>query len=46
MTDATKKTARRGVIVGAILAIVCHIVPPDYRALCDAVATICSGGMR
>ena len=32
-------------LVGAALAIVCQLVPPDYQAACNIVASICSGGI-
>lgn len=28
--------------LGAILAVVCHILPPHYRVPCQAVAQFCS----
>lgn len=33
---------KHAAVIGAMLAIICHIVPPDYRAVCDALASICS----
>jgi hypothetical protein len=29
--------------VGAILAIVCHLLPPHYRVPCNAIASFCRG---
>lgn len=43
--EKTKKWAKRAAIFGAVLALVCHLLPPDYRAVCDVVATICRGGL-
>jgi hypothetical protein len=30
--------------IAALLAIICHLLPPHYRPICDALASICSGG--
>lgn len=30
---------------GIVLAIACHLVPPDYRAACNALASLCTGGI-
>lgn len=41
-------TKRQRVIVsllaGVLLAIVCQELPPDYRAVCEILATTCTGG--
>ena len=29
--------------VGFAVAIVCHFLPPDYRPICDAIASACTG---
>jgi len=39
-----RRLRRYAAIAGMVLAIVCHIVPPKYRAACDALASICTGG--
>lgn len=35
---------RRAAAVGALLAVVCHCLPPHYRTPCSTVARICKGG--
>lgn len=49
MTKEHKATAKRAVkyaaLLGAVLALACHLVPHDYRAVCNAVAQICAGGL-
>ena len=39
-----KRVARWASIAGVVIAFVCHFVPPHYRAACNAVAAICTGG--
>jgi hypothetical protein len=29
---------------GALLAVLCHLLPPHYRAACNALASICGAG--
>lgn len=43
ITEDAKKVAKRAAQLGAFLAIVCHLVPPDYRAVCNLVADLCTG---
>ncbi len=43
--SAFSKWRNRAMIAGALLALICRVVPPDYRAVCDAIATICRGGL-
>lgn len=42
--DRLKRIAKWAALFGAVLALVCHFLPHDYRALCRAVASICTGG--
>lgn len=35
---------KRAAAVGALLAVLCHLLPPHYRYPCNAVARICRGG--
>ncbi len=49
MTDDERKAAiakwrKRAVIVGVVLALICKTLPPDYRAICEAAAQLCTGG--
>ena len=39
-----KRLAKHAATFGFVLAILCHLVPPQYRALCNQLATVCSGG--
>lgn len=39
-----RRAARLAAVIGAALALLCHFLPHDYRALCRAVASICTGG--
>ena len=38
-----RKLARYAATAGAALAVLCHLLPPHYRAICDAIASICKG---
>lgn len=40
-----KKWRKRAVLAGIVLAVVCKSLPEDYRAICDALATFCTGGL-
>lgn len=37
-----KRAARWAAIAGGLLALTCHFLPHDYRALCHAIASICT----
>lgn len=37
-----KKFYKHAAIIGAVLALLCHVVPPQYRVACDALARLCS----
>lgn len=34
-----RRHVKWGALVGLALAIICHFLPHDYRAVCDAVAS-------
>lgn len=36
---------RRMYIAGAVLALLCKLLPDDYRAVCDALASACTLGL-
>jgi len=42
LADA-KAVSKKAAIAGAILAVLCHLLPPHYRVICDQVAAICRG---
>ncbi len=49
----TKEMARRrkvhkavkAALLGAVLALVCRALPPDYQGPCETVVKICTGGL-
>ena len=41
ITEDAKKVAKRAAQLGALLAMVCHLVPPEYRAVCNLIADVC-----
>jgi hypothetical protein len=50
-TDEKKKKSatpaawrKRAAAVGAMLALVCHLLPEEYREVCRALAAVCTGG--
>lgn len=38
-----KKLVRFAMALGTILAVCCHVLPPHYRTVCNAVAALCTG---
>jgi hypothetical protein len=40
-----KKAVTFGARIGFALAIICHLVPHEYRAVCELIAKICTGGI-
>lgn len=45
LSDDAKKAAKYGARIGFLLAIVCHLVPPEHRAVCELLAKLCTGGL-
>lgn len=43
LTEDAKKFARRGAQLGAVLAVICNLLPHEYRAVCSAIADVCRG---
>lgn len=39
-----ERLAKLAAKAGFWIAILCHVVPPQYRAVCDTLATLCTGG--
>ena len=39
-----KRLAGLAAKLGAALALLCHLLPPHYRPICDALASACTGG--
>jgi hypothetical protein len=42
--ENAKRARIRGIILGVLLAVVCHMVPPEYQAACKAVSEIATIG--
>lgn len=42
-TATRRKWAKRAALIGVLIGLACHLVPPDYRAVCDALAALCTG---
>lgn len=40
-----KKWRRRALVAGAVLALVCKMLPEDYQGPCATIAQVCSGGL-
>lgn len=40
-----RRLRRYAAIAGILLAVACHVVPPEYRSACDALASLCNGGL-
>lgn len=43
VAEETKKVMKRAAQFGAVLAIVCQLLPHHYKVICEAVAQICRG---
>lgn len=39
-----KRLYKHAAVIGFIVALICHFLPPDYRVVCDAVKQLCQGG--
>lgn len=39
-----KKASKYGAWVGFGLAIVCQLVPDEYKAICNVISQLCTGG--
>lgn len=45
MTSAQKRRLKFAVaIAGAVLAVVCKALPPDYQGPCETIVHVCTGG--
>ena len=42
--EAAKAVAKRAAVAGFVLAVLCHLVPPDYRVVCETLSKLCTGG--
>lgn len=41
----TRKHAAAGAVLGVILGLICHALPPSYQVACHTVMKICTGGL-
>jgi hypothetical protein len=39
-----KRLSRHAAAFGFVLALICHMLPPHYRAVCNTIASLCSPG--
>ncbi len=39
------KQAGKAAIIGAVLALLCRMLPPEYHGPCETVIKICTGGL-
>lgn len=39
------KKAARAAILGAVLALICRALPPEYQTPCETVIKLCTGGL-
>lgn len=46
LVEDFRKLARYAATVGTLLAVVCHLLPPQYRVVCQTLANICTGGSQ
>lgn len=42
--EKAKKIAARAAKIGFVLALLCHLLPHDYRVVCSSVVKICTTG--
>ena len=44
--NARKRILRWGAVLGVVLGLICHHLPPDYRTICSTISSIaasCAG---
>lgn len=39
-----KRLSRHAAAFGFVLALLCHMLPPHYRAVCNQLVSLCSPG--
>lgn len=39
------KKAAKAAIIGAVLALLCRALPPEYQGPCETVIKLCTGGL-
>lgn len=40
-----KKIVKRAAVAGFVLALLCPVLPPEYRPVCELIAKLCTGGL-
>jgi hypothetical protein len=43
LREDIRRLSKHAALIGVVIAIVCHLLPPQYRVACDAIAKICRG---
>lgn len=43
LVQDVKRLWRHAALIGAVLAVLCKLLPPEYRALCQAIVAACIG---
>lgn len=44
LADDVRRWARAAAKWGAVLAVLCHLLPQHYRPVCDQIAALCGAG--
>lgn len=39
------KKAAKAALIGAVLALLCRALPPEYQGPCETVLKLCTGGL-
>jgi hypothetical protein len=39
------KRAAKAAVLGAVLALICRALPPEYQVACETVISLCTGGL-
>ncbi len=45
LLEDLKRYRKHAALIGIALALVCQVVPPQYRVVCDVVRQLCTLGM-
>lgn len=45
LTKRQRKHVAIAGVLGAILGLICHALPPEYQVACHTVLKICTGGL-
>lgn len=39
-----KKLAKHAALIGVVLGLLCHVLPPSYRPICETLRSLCTVG--